>query len=245
MRIPLLLCLMLGPAVTALSAQDAPQQILERAIQAHAGSTQRLRSLAAIEQTQRGTLNSARGPMPLVMVIRQDQIERFRVDSTLSSGRMKTELTLTLNGDKAWQMTNQQSRELNAAQTAGLRVEAKARAVTTLLPLLEKGWQMTSLPPRKIGNTSVVGFRATHANYPELDLYFDAKRHYLVQLLFEGEEAGLKLKKEWTFREFKSFQGIQLPTRQQVRYDGRPIANMEIVRYDFSTRLDPKIFQQP
>ncbi|HEY8504410.1 MAG TPA: hypothetical protein VIL46_07485 [Gemmataceae bacterium] len=236
----------LGPAGVARAADDtAAQKLIDQAVRAQAGTPERLEKMANMTQTMRGGMTSPAGELPARRNVEARWPEHCRITTDLVFNDQQARVVLTLAGSRGWRAGPEGPAEMSAAELDELRAEVYASWVTTLLPLKEKGWAFSLLPEARVNGRDAVGVRVTRKGRPDVQLYFDKQTHLPVKTVFRAKEAGLNIVKEWVLSDHKSFEGLTLPAKLTVLYDGRKVATWAVTEYRFPARIDDATFEKP
>ena len=63
-------------------------------------------------------------------------------------------------------------------------------------------------------------------------------------MTYIGLEAGVDVKKEFRFSNYKEFDKVMLPTKEIEQHDGRKRNEWTISSYRFPEKIDPKEFEE-
>jgi hypothetical protein len=232
----LLLC---GPA----RADDAAA-VVEKAVQAMAGSELRLHRLSTIIRTDRGTL-FLMGEVPVQRTVYLSPPDRLKYDGSITINAQPQALVLALNGVNGWTKADMEVKDLNPGQFDVLLDELYAQWLMTLLPLRQKGVALKSAPAVTIAGKPAVGVRVPRRGRSDSVVYFDAAGGLPVKVKMKAREGALEVDRDYDLAGYKDFDGIKLPTRITVLQNGRKIEDWTVQRYETPDRLDAALFKKP
>lgn len=246
MRIPFLAIVPCFAILSSARGDDAQKvkEIVDQAIAAHAGSASKLDKLKRIEFGSLGVWKTVMGEVNVTREVRVEWGDRPEYYSTavhLQTPQGKVETQLILEGlTKGRQGIGGQLKDLTGEEASWMARDVYTYWVATLLPLRDGGVTLSLLPPTRSDGVEVVGLKAEKRNRPTVDLYFDAKTHLLKKAGYPGLEAGVAVRKELTFDEYKEFDGIKMPTKEYESHDGRKKYNWTNGNYKFPDKIDRK-----
>jgi hypothetical protein len=223
-------------AGAARAGEKEAKEVLERAIKAHGGAAALARA-AQLERTDKGTHSGTAFTSKVIRGLPD------RVRLTIDTGGNK--IVFVLNGERGWQSDGGPAAEIAAGRLAEMREEAYVDWVATLVPLTKSGFTLSSLPKTKVGGAAAVGIKVVRKGQPELRLYFLESSGLLVKIEHEGKLAGLKVDKESLFSDYKSFDGLKLPTKRTELVNGKKLTEFTSGDISFPKRLDAKTFAKP
>jgi hypothetical protein len=234
-----------GGRATAADGDEKAREVIDRAIQAQAGSSAKLEKLKHVSLTAKGTLNTVKGPVPTT---RESHL------ALPGKGRWVLELggdnpikaVFVLAGDQGWQLSQGTTEPMPREFLAEMQDEAYALSLARLPALLTaKGMTLAALPEAKVNGRPAVGVKASQKGRPDVELYFDAQTRLLVKLAYQGKLAGQAVLKETEFAQHKDVDGIQMPTKLVERVGGKVVAEWADVRYSFPEKFPDDTFVKP
>ena len=233
------------PAVVAQADARAAQEIVERAIQAQAGSSERLDKLHAFISVAKGTMVTAQGPMSAVREVKASFPDFFRLDSRVTVGDQSVTATLAVNGLSGWmQQIGTPREELPLDRLVEIRNSLNVYWLATLIPLRDQAVTIKPLPDAMVDGAPAAVLQATQRNRPAVTLFFDKKSGLLVKASYRGPDADVEVLKDVSFLEHKEFDGLKLPTKEIEYFDGRKMGEWVISDYKFPERLDRGVFEK-
>jgi hypothetical protein len=240
--IPLALTL----ALTTPSADDAAQAraVIDRSVQAVGGEA-KLAGAGRYTQKATGKFHGPAGPVAFTGEWTADLPGQVRESVESEADGMKFRAVKVIAGDKGWLRVNDSVEELDKDALATARDETYAAWVTTLLPLKEKEFTLAPLGEAKVGDRDAVGVRVTRADRPDVTLYFDKEKGWLLRTEYAVKVHGLKVRQEVFYDDYKDADGLQRPRTLTVKRDGKLLVECEVTEFKALDKADPKLFEKP
>jgi hypothetical protein len=234
------------PAVVSEADARAAQEIVERAIQAHAGSAERLDKLRAFISVAKGTMVTAAGPISAIREVKASLPDLFRLDTRITVGEQSATATLAINGLSGWmQQVGSPREELPLERLVEIRNSLNVYWLATLIPLRDKAVAIKLLPDALVEGAPAAVLQVTQRSRPAVSLFFDKKSGLLVKASYRGPDADVEVLKDVSFLEHKEFDGLKLPTKEIEYFDGRKMSEWVISDYKFPERLNKEVFEKP
>jgi hypothetical protein len=119
--------------------------------------------------------------------------------------------------------------------------------VATLLPLRDQAFKLTPLGEGKVGDKAALGVKVSHAGKRDVNLWFDKASGLLLKSEMKiREEGGTKdINQETYYYDYKSFDGVQHPTRLAQKRDGRVYVEGSLSTVNTVSKHDPGVFKMP
>lgn len=233
-----------GAAGAAPAAdRDKALEIIDRAVQAHGGETALARAKMRL-RTAEGVQFPQREKVPFQTELTLALPDRLR-DVIEVGGPQKVRITQVMNKDQAWRVIAGTTQEVGPEELDNLREEVYLIRLTTLLPLKEKGFELSTLPEVRLAGKPASVVRVVSPGHREVKLYFDQATGLLVKAERRAREAGLALRKEYLFSDFKPFDGVMVATRHVELLDRTPYLELKITSCRFPSQLDDQLFRKP
>jgi hypothetical protein len=182
--------------------------------------------------------------------IQFDGLSRVRWDAEYAFPDGKRVWAMTLAGDSGWQLKNGEVQDLSFSEAAEFKMEIYGRYFATLIPLMDKSITLTLLPDAQASDEAASVVKATARFRPDVLLYFSKKTNHLLKISYKAREQGSELRKEHILSDYKSIQGLMLPTTfmDMLQQEGGSItkaAQYTIKEYQFLPKLGDEIFGKP
>lgn len=163
--------------------------------------------------------------------------------------RVKGAFTIVVNGDEGWINNCGQVERLTEMQMAEYREASHALWAMQLYPLLEDDrfrirrlWDHESTAPE------MLGVRVSSTGYRDLDLYFDEDLLLLrksSRVGYSPDFSGGEIVMETEYGDHIRVDGVLLPTKMTMAYDGRRILDSRTGNYRLLPCIDEQLFQPP
>jgi hypothetical protein len=135
--------------------------------------------------------------------------------------------------------------EVGKEELSDLQEEGYMWWVLTLVPLKDKAFELTTLPDTTVDNRPAAGLKVSSKGHEDIKLYFDRDRGLLVKAERKGKEVGLPVDKAYQFSDYKTFDGVQLPTKYVEFTNGKKFLEVTSITYQFPTRVEESTFAKP
>jgi hypothetical protein len=241
-----LLPLALALAVAA-PPDDAEQAraVMDKAVQAVGGEA-KLAGAGRFTQKAAGKFHGPAGPVAFSGEWTVDLPGQVREAVESEADGMKFQTVKVIAGDKGWFRVNDSVEELDKDALAAARDETYAAWVASLLPLKEKEFTLALLKGEsKVGDRPTVGVKVTHADRPDVALFFDAEKGWLLRAEYAVKVGGAKARQEVFYDDYKDVGGLQRPMKTTVKRDGKLLVECEVTEFKALDKADPKAFEKP
>jgi hypothetical protein len=240
-----LLPLALALAVTAPSDDgEQARAIIDKAVQAVGGEA-KLAGAGRFTQKAAGKFHGPAGPVAFTGEWTVDLPGQVREAVESEADGVKFQLVKVIAGEKAWLSVNDSVEELDKDGLAAARDETYAAWVASLLPLKEKEFTLTPLGESKVGDRAAAGVKVAHADRPDVALFFDTQKGWLLRAEFTVKFRGAKARQEVFYDDYKDVGGLQRPMRTTVKRDGKLLVESDVTELKPLDKADPKAFEKP
>ncbi|HVV70529.1 MAG TPA: hypothetical protein VHI52_03360, partial [Verrucomicrobiae bacterium] len=96
-----------------------------------------------------------------------------------------------------------------------------------------------------VNGKPAAGVAVSRPKYPPVVAHFDKQTKRLVQVTYEGLEGEKKVNKQLVIYSHKEFDGITLPEKVAVMWNGQTFAEWTVTKVEFPSALDPALFEKP
>jgi hypothetical protein len=239
--VPLVVCLGLVPAGTALGQEDA-RAILDRAIKAHGGED-KLSSLPAGRIKTKGKLVGA-GGLEFTQDAAYQLPGKVREEVTLEVNGKQIKILTVINGAKVSITADGKKVPLTDAIKEAIRDATVLLQVHQLVPLKAKGYELSSLGETKVNDKPAVGIRVSRKGKRDVNLFFDKKSGLLAKMERQTVEpmSGQEFTEERLFLEYSKADGLSVPKRVVVNRDGKLYAEVEVTEAQYLKSIDDSEF---
>ncbi|HXE74323.1 MAG TPA: insulinase family protein [Candidatus Xenobia bacterium] len=227
------------PAATPESLARG-RQVLEAAIQARGGleALKSVRDLAILSRLKQAT------PMGEQEFVSKRHLllpDKFRQDVVTPFG----EISLILNGEKAWQKSPRGSGPAPPQLVEQLRKEL-ARELTLLLPqALEGGRTVQFAETTTLNDRRADVVVLTDAAGESTWLYVDAENGWILKMAFQGMSREGPVQEERFYSDFRPVGGLILPFKVVALQNGQKTSEQTVSNLEVNINVDPTLFQAP
>jgi hypothetical protein len=229
-------------------AADA-RAVVDRAVRAMGGKD-KLARLQAVTWKGKGSVQIEAVKVAFTDELSARGLGLFRWQVAAEVNGRALGLALVFNGEKAWFRPDNAATALDFPKQYAPQFRADLRAVRLaqhLLPLTDKAYRLSHLGELKVGDRAAVGVKASHKDWPDLDLFFDKETGLPVRAemrLKEGTD-GPEVVHVFTFGAYKETDGIKHFTQVALRRDDKLTLEAEATEVSFPEALDDSSFEKP
>jgi outer membrane lipoprotein-sorting protein len=235
----ILVCFVVPGALQA-GERDKALAVIEQAIKAHGGAD-------ALNKAQKRS-RSGQGVVTLggeTRITTEETLQlpdRCKVVFHIERARV----ILVLNGDKGWMQAGGATQEMTKESLKERREELYIWWLMNLTPLLKDEFELTPLADAKVGDREAAVVKVARKDYPDVRLFFDKKTGLLVKIARRSTESGLTIPKEYTYSEHKEFDGVKMPTKEVITFNGNTkMSEVQFRNYKVLSDIDAKTFDKP
>lgn len=225
------------------AAQDKPDEVVRKAIDAHGGAAV-LKKFTAGTSKLVGIIHAPAGEIGFNGTLAFAVPGKTRLEMSIDAFGQKVELVQVVNGDKARQTENGKAADLTPAVRAELKESAAVHELSQLVPLLDATkYTLTAEPDATVGGVASAVVLVKKAGTKDARLYFDRMTGRLAGMRRAGLNPDGKEVDELTvFSDFKLVEGMTVPMKSAVTHDGKPFLDVTVTEYKPAERLDDKPF---
>lgn len=225
------------------SAQDKPEDIIKKAIDAH-GGVETLKKFPAGTSKISGKVTVEGNEFPFSGTLAFAIPGRIRLEMTLEVGGQKASLVQIVNGERTKQTENGLPTRLTDEMQAELRESAVIQEVSLLYPLLDPArYTLTAEKDAKVEDQDAAVVLVKSKGLRDSRLYFDKKSGLLIGMQRQGLSPAQKKVDEMTvFTDFKKIEGMMVPMTSRVTHDGKPFLKITVEEYKPAAKVDDKLF---
>lgn len=235
-------------ALAASRAQDAPNALLDKALQA-AGGEAKLAKLQAIMLKGKGTFHEAGGQnIPFAGTWYYQGADKYRQYTEMEVMKKKTMELRVVNGDRGWTKDGPLEAQIMDKDELGEEKEnIYFNWVTTLAPLKSKEFKLTAADEIKVDGKAAVGLLVARKGHRDIKLYFDKETSFLVKTERKVKDLGTRKEvlEEMVFSNVKEVDGIKMALKYSLKWDGQPHADAEMTEAKAADKFDEKLFAKP
>ena len=214
--------------------------IVAEAVKAHTnGKPERLDKLKRFKMVRTGILG---GTQPQLWEYRGEWPDRFRVDEPQS------QMSIVRVGQDGWVSSPAQGVRKNPLQEPykrGVLADTMYEFLPVLIPLADPTLVAAPFADRTINGKPASGVWLSGKHLPRAVVHFDKESKRLVQCAFESYEGDATVIKEVTILEYREVNGVQIPEKLTIKWNGRPAAEWTVTSIEFPVDLPAKVFEEP
>ncbi|MFO0878070.1 MAG: hypothetical protein U0840_12030 [Gemmataceae bacterium] len=239
-----LITMVLCPLVS--QAQQTPQAIIEKAIEAHGGKA-RLAGFRSERVKLKGTLHVGSKPLPFTNEQAVQLPGQYRSTVTLDDGMKSHSIVHLLDGEKAAILLDGQPQEVQGPQLAQLKQTLQLEEALRLVPLISNPeFKLQLLPEVRYNNLVFTGIRVTGKGQRDLKLFFDGASGLLVKTEHRLDgPSGKDVIQEAFYADYRNLNGHLRAGKVVVLRDGKKVMEAELVTAQRVERIDPIEFSRP
>ena len=132
-------------------------------------------------------------------------------------------------------------RAIGPEEIAGWGNLLYAQWVATLLPLDDKAFKLSVLEEIMLDERPAVGVKVSHADRPDVQLYFDKEAMTLVKLVYQVNETRQAVQ---TFDDFTELDGLVYPRKIIMWSGGKPAAERQMTKFEFLDEVGDQTFEK-
>jgi hypothetical protein len=130
---------------------------------------------------------------------------------------------LVINGETGWIRHGGKTGDAGKQMVTFYKNLLSALRLPQLLTELhEKVFQLSPLGEMKIDNVEAVGIKIGHKDYKDASIFFDKKQGFPVKSeIVLSQPPSKELAVEYLYSDYKDFDGVKLPAKILIRFDGK------------------------
>jgi hypothetical protein len=240
-------CVVLASVISSF-AEDKPQAIVERAIQAQGGEA-KLAKLQVMRIKVEGITDLIPGKTDLPLTIEDtwQMPARYKTTSTFELMGNKVTQTQTIDGDKGWVQINGQTQDLPKAAITEMKEQKWAEDLDRLAFFKDKAIELAALDETKVDGKPAIGVLVRSKGHRDVKLFFDKASGLLVkreQKVLEPSSSK-EVSQEVVFSDYHEKEGVKHYKRIALYRDGKKLLDGKVMEIEFFDKLDDKVFAKP
>lgn len=224
-------------------AQNKPEDVVKKAIDAHGGLAVLKKYPAGMSKIS-GKVFGPTAQIPFTGSLAFSIPGRVRMEMTAEALGQKAVLIQVVNGDKVRQTENGAVSKLDEAVKTELRESAVIQEMSMLYPLLDTSkYTLVTEKDTSVQGKECSSLLVKAKGLKDSRLYFDKKTGLLMALQRKGLSPERKVVEEVTsFSDYKAIDGMLVPMKSKVSHDGNPFLEIEVAEYKPLAKVDEKLF---
>jgi|HubBroStandDraft_6_1064221.scaffolds.fasta_scaffold30354_3 hypothetical protein len=239
------LVLGLGRLALAEDEQDV-KAVIDKAVKA-LGGAEKLGSAKIMSWKYKGKLHLDGNDNDFTTKVTAQGIDHFRQEFEGEFDGSTIKGVTVLDGDKAWRKVGDDSNKLEDTNLANEKRTTYLQIVPEM-PLLLKGedFKCEAGEEEKVGGKSAAVLKVTGPDAKDFQLYFDKESGLPVRMTatvadYQGDE----YKQDWTFSNYKNFDGIKRATKVEIKRNDKKFVDFEVMDFKVVDKVDAKTFAEP
>jgi hypothetical protein len=238
------LALVLAAAGAAFADEPADARaVIDKAVQAVGGEA-KLAKAKTYSQKAAGKFFGASGAVPFTgeWVVSLPEQVRETVDTEADGMKYRA---VKVIGDKGWLRVNGSVQEVEKDVLATDRDQLYAAWVATLVPLKDKEFVLEALGESRVGDRPAVGVKVTHPDRPDVSLYFDKEKGWLLRSELSIKIRGNRVRQEVLYGDYQDLGGLLRPKKTTVKREGKVFVETEVTEFKPLDKVDAALFDKP
>ncbi len=247
-KLLLVVALVLTAAMPVHAQDDGSAAIIDKALKA-IGGADKAAGLKATTARAKGSVNFMDLEITFTLEAFSQEPSKTKSIVNITVMDQRIEIVKTIDGDKGWESTNGDLKDLADDDIKQYKDEKYIESVTNLFGLkTDKAFKFSPLGETKVGDTACVGVQVTKKDKRDVNLYFDKKTNLLIKAEYRGPH--LLTKEEVTMEKFYSdykelVPGLKTASKVVINVDGAKFMEMEMLEIRTVERHDDSIFARP
>lgn len=226
------------------TSDPASKAVVEAAIKAHTdGQPAKLDGLKTARKVVAGLLTGPNGPVNNEWEFNWKWPDRWKTKMTVAGSPT---VSIRRVGNAAWLMlAGSPEHPITGVDLVGVQAETYAECLVVLVPLIDPAVIVSPAAEVLVRGKRAVGVRVSGPGWPTAVCHFDPDTKRLVQVSYAGNEGGVGTTKEVIVLSEKLFNGVTLPERLGIRWNGTEKGDWTVRELTFPVTADPKLFEAP
>jgi hypothetical protein len=226
--------------VTSEEAQEA-KLLVEKAIRAHGGADN-LSRLRNYELRQTGTTYINGQAFPSKCEWQFAFPDRLHYTYDITGGNS---FDMAIDENKGWLRSLGSVQDLEADNFSDAQSQLYLLYILSLRPLRGEEFILKPLPDTMVSSRPAKSVKVMQKDHVQVELNFDAETNLLARAYLRPRQAGVITEQEIILSEYKSFEGIKLPTSWFEKRGGLKAMEFKESDYRFPAQFPPAIFARP
>lgn len=244
--------LLLSAAVLAFApavrAADEPKDIIAKAIKANGGEEKINKFQAGITKIKGKLQVPGVGETDFTSTNSFMLPDKFKEEAEVTIGGQKFTIVSIGNGDRYSVTANGADVPVEDNVKKIFKNASHAMKVARLTSTVkDKGYELSLLGESDVNKAKAVGVKVAMKDHSDVNLYFDAKTHYLVKVESRTIDpmSGNEVTEERILQDYeKNADGLVIPKKITVLRDGKPYMDAEVIEMKFLDKLDEGDFKK-
>lgn len=232
----------------AARADDAPKDVLEKAIKAHGGAELLTKNQAGQLRAKGKIVLPGAGEVDFSQEASYMLPDKFKESVEISVGGQTIRILTIANGDKISIDALGNSVEITDAIKSSMKDAQQMLKVGRLVGLAgEKGYELNAAGEVKVNDKPAVGVRVSAKNQKDITLFFDKATHLLAKMEYRTTEpmSGTEFNEERILGDYKKdADGNMVPHKVTILRDGKKYLDAEVSEGKYLEKLPDSEFKK-
>jgi outer membrane lipoprotein-sorting protein len=215
-------------------ADDAEaRKVVDKALQAMGNPSGKM---SGVTWKGKGTFYGMGDGVPYTGTWSVQPPDKFRMD-------IENAFVIIVNGDKGWINGQEMTKDQLNEQLEGVH----SNWVSQIYPLKEKAFTLTLIGESKVDDKPALGVKVAHKGRRDVTLYFDKESGLPVKIehMVKDDQTGSEVKQESIVKEWTTVDGMKVPSKMDIKRDGKKFVDGEMTEYKLSEKLPDETFAKP
>ena len=226
------------------ASDPAAKAVIDAALKAHTdGQPAKLDGLKTARKVVAGVLTGPNGPVGNEWQFTWQWPDKWKTKMAITGS---PPVGIRRVGGSAWlSVGGAPEQPISGPDLVGVLAETFAECLVVLLPLADPAAVFGPGAAATVRGKPAVGVRVSGAGWPTTVCHFDPDTRRLVQVSYAGSEGGVATTKEVTVLAEKAFNGVTLPERLGIRWNGQEKGDWTLRELTFPVPVEARLFDGP
>ncbi len=238
--------LLFGLAKASPRTGDEAAAIIDKAIKAHGIKGKEDKNLG-LRGKNKGTLHVMGLDLEFTQEITIQTPDKFKDNLSLDfMGQMVNVITV-YNGKEGWIKAAGMDVEITKEIMAEFKEVVHMQQLSQGMFAKDKGLTFSLLGQAKVNDKPAVGIKVSKKGQKDIDFYFDKTTGLIAKIerrAFDSQ-SGMEVAEERIITEYKDADGRKVAKKVEIRRDGMPLLEAEVLELKFVDRIDDGEFAKP
>lgn len=220
--------------------------LLQSALANHAnGDIQKFQELKSIYAVRKGAALSMTPSLEVHWEIRANWPDQFRTRSVKEN---EPNTAVCRNGTDVWRHSGVEGEpkvDQPSQYVQDMLLDTTYEWLIHLLPLTDSELVVTPRPDHTIRKQTYKVVRVNGPKTPDALIYIDEEKKEIGGFVYLGSEASQPVIKEVQFQEFKDYNGIRMPEKFLIKWNGKRAFEWTFEKIEFPADNPASIFEGP
>jgi hypothetical protein len=173
-------------------------------------------------------------------------LEQVKVEGTLDVQGMQMKVAFVVNGDQGWakfmDTVEDAPKEVHTALKDVIRAFRYVHALTLLK---DKSATLSSLGEANIDGKTALGLKVACKDQRDINVFLDKATGLPLKAEFNISKGGQEETVEFTFSDYKEFNGAKHFTKVALKQGGKPIFEADLSEFKWVDMIEANVFEKP